>query len=336
MRAYRFSQFGLENLKLETLDDPRPGPGEILLDIKAVSLNYRDLMVVKGWYNPKLPLPAVPLSDGAGVVAAVGPDVTRFRPGDRVVSHFISGWIDGPFQAEYVGTTLGLPGPGLAAEHVVLPAAAVVPIPANYDYRQAATLPIAALTAWSSLVTEGGVQAGQTVLTLGTGGVSMFAVQFAKALGAKVIVTSGSDEKLARAREAGADHGINYRANPDWEKEVLKLTERRGADLVVENGGAATLTRSLRAVRAGGVIAMLGALTGLQDRVDLAPVLMKRIHIAGIMVDSRAAFEAMNVFIEKHRITPIIDRVFPFERLPEALRLMEAGGHFGKLAVELN
>ena len=164
----------------------------------------------------------------------------------------------------------------------------------------------------------------------------MFAVQFAKALGAKVIVTSSSDEKLARAKEAGADHGINYRANPDWEKEVLKLTERRGADLVVENGGAATLTRSLRAVRAGGVIAMLGALTGLQDRVDLAPVLMKRIHVAGIMVDSRAAFEAMNVFIEKHRLTPIIDRVFPFERLPEALRLMEAGGHFGKLVVERN
>lgn len=336
MRAYRFSQFGLENLKLETLDDPRPGPGEILLDVKAVSLNYRDLMVVKGWYNPKLPLPAVPLSDGAGLVAAVGPDVTRFRPGDCVVSHFISGWIDGPFQAEYVGTTLGLPGPGLAAEQVLLPAAAVVPIPPDYDFQQAATLPIAALTAWSALVTEGRVRAGQTVLTLGTGGVSMFAVQFAKALGAKVIVTSSSDEKLARAKEAGADHGINYRANPDWEKEVLKLTERRGADLVVENGGAATLTRSLRAVRAGGVIAMLGALTGLQDRVDLAPVLMKRIHVAGIMVDSRAAFEAMNVFIEKHRLTPIIDRVFPFERLPEALRLMEAGGHFGKLVVERN
>lgn len=336
MRAYRFSQFGLENLKLETLDDPRPGPGEILLDVKAVSLNYRDLMVVKGWYNPKLPLPAVPLSDGAGLVAAVGPDVTRVRPGDRVVSHFISGWIEGPFQAEYVGTTLGLPGPGLAAEQVLLPAAAVLPIPTDYDFRQAATLPIAALTAWSALVTEGRVRAGQTVLTLGTGGVSMFAVQFAKALGARVIVTSGSDEKLARAKDAGADHGINYRANPDWEKEVLKLTERRGADLVVENGGAATLTRSLRAVRASGVIAMLGALTGLQDRVDLAPVLMKRIHIVGIMVDSRAAFEAMNVFIDKHRITPIIDRVFPFERLPEALRLMEAGGHFGKIVVERN
>ena len=334
MRAYRFAQFGLENLKLDQLDALRPGPGEILLDVKAVSLNYRDLMVIKGWYNPKLPLPAVPLSDGAGVVAAIGPGVLRVKPGDRVTSHFISGWIDGPFKAEYPGTTLGLPRAGLAAEQVVLPAEAVVPMPAEYDFRQAATLPIAALTAWSALVTEGRVEAGQTVLTLGTGGVSIFAVQFAKALGATVIVTSGSNEKLARARELGADFGVNYRTHPDWEKEVLRITDRRGADVVVENGGAATLTRSMRAVRAGGVVAMLGALTGLQDKVDLAPILMKRIRVAGIMVDSRTAFEAMNQFIERHRIEPVIDRVFPFDQLPEAFRLMEASGHFGKIVVE--
>jgi NADPH:quinone reductase-like Zn-dependent oxidoreductase len=335
MLAYRFDQFGLENLKLEIFDVSRPGPGEILLDVKAVSLNYRDLIVIKGWYNPKLPLPAIPLSDGAGVVAAVGPGVTRVKPRDCVTSHFISAWIDGPFKAEYPGTTLGLPRAGLAAQQVVLPADAVVPIPADYDFQQAATLPIAALTAWSALVTEGRLQPGQTVLTLGTGGVSIFAVQFAKKLGAGVIITSGSDDKLARAKELGADFGVNYRANPDWEKEVLRLTDRRGADVVVENGGAGTLSRSLRAVRAGGVIAMLGALTGLQDKVDLAPILMKRIRIAGIMVDSRAAFEAMNRFIEQHRLKPVIDRVFPFEQLPEALRLMEAGGHFGKIVLTL-
>jgi len=333
MRTYRFNRFGLENLKLEEIDPPRPGPGEVVIDIKALSLNFRDLLVVKGLYNPKLKLPAVPISDGVGVVSAIGAGVERVKVGDKVVSHFVSGWIDGPFKAEYAATTLGLPKAGLAAEQAALPAEAVLPLPSGYDFAQAATLPIAALTAWSALVTAGHLKPGQTVLTLGTGGVSIFALQLAKAMGAKVIITSSSDEKLEHARQLDADHTINYRTNSDWAKEVLKCTDGAGADITVETGGAGTLNPSMKATRAGGLIAMLGALTGLRAQIDLTPVLMKRLRIAGILVDSRAAFAQMNRFLEQHAIKPVIDRIYPFEQLPDAFRLMEAGGHFGKIVV---
>ncbi|MFQ5807087.1 MAG: NAD(P)-dependent alcohol dehydrogenase [Phycisphaerae bacterium] len=334
MRAYRFARFGLEHLRVEKLDPPRPGPGEVVVDVKAFSLNYRDLMVVKGLYNSKLKLPATPVSDGAGVVSAVGAGVKRIKVGEKVVSHFVAGWIDGPFRGEYVGTTLGLPRAGLAAEQAALPAEAVLPLPKGYDFARAATLPIAALTAWSALVSEGRLSAGQTVLTLGTGGVSVFTLQFAKAMGANVIITSSSDEKLKRARQLGADHTINYRARPTWDREVLKLTDGIGADITVETAGAGTLNQSMKATRAGGVIAMLGALTGLRSEIDVALILMKRLRIAGILVDSRAAFEAMNRFLEEHAIRPVIDRVYPFEQLPDAFRLMESGGHFGKIVIE--
>lgn len=333
MRQYRFSQFGLDHLKLETADAPKPGSGEILLDVKARSLNYRDLLVIHGLYNPKLKLPAVPLSDGAGVVAAVGEGVQRVRVGDRVMTHFVAGWIDGPFRMEHLATTLGTPGAGLAAEQAILPAEAVLPLPAGYDFAQAATLPIAALTAWSALVTVGKVRRDQTVLTLGTGGVSVFALQFAKALGARAIITSSSDEKLEHARQLGADHTINYRKNPDWEQAVLEYTGGVGVDLTVENAGPGTLDRSLKATRAGGVIALLGALTGRKGEINTGLILMKRLTIAGIMVDARAAFEAMNRFIEARALKPVIDRVFKFEQLPEALRHMESGAHFGKIVV---
>jgi NADPH:quinone reductase-like Zn-dependent oxidoreductase len=335
MRAYRFEAFGLENLKLETLRTPQPGPGQVLLEVKALSLNYRDLMVVKGWYNPRLRLPATPISDGAGVIAAVGEGVTRVKVGDRVMSHFIAGWIDGPMRAEYVSTTLGTPGPGLAAEQVVLPQEAVVPVPGGYDFAQAATLPIAALTAWSALRTVTRTGPGDVVVTLGTGGVSIFALQLAKKLGATVIITSSSDEKLARARALGADHLINYRTRPDWDQAVLEATAGMGANLVIENGGAKTLERSLRAARPEGTVAFLGALTGLQGEINFAPLLRKRLHIAGVFVDSRANFEALVRFIEEHQIRPVIDRTYPFEELGEAFRCMEAGAHFGKIVVTL-
>lgn len=335
MRAYRFAAFGLEHLKLEEVPAPQPGPGEVVLDVQSVSLNYRDLLVVKGLYNPRLKLPAVPLSDGAGVISAVGPGVTRVRVGDRVTSHFVSGWIDGPFKQEYLGTTLGTPAAGLAAEQVILPAEAVVPLPAGYDFEQGATLPIAALTAWSALQTVGRVQPGQTVLTLGTGGVSIFAVQFAKALGARVIITSRSDAKLDRARALGADHTINYTQTPDWEQAVLECTGGVGVDLTVETAGPGTLDRSLKATRAGGIVALLGALTGRQGPVTTGLILMKRLRIEGIMVDSRAAFEAMNRFLEARRIAPVIDRRYRFEQLPDALRCLEAGAHFGKIVATL-
>lgn len=335
MRRYRFDQFGLENLKLEEIDPPQPGAGEVLVNVQAISLNYRDFMVVTGVYNPKLELPAVPISDGAGVVAAVGEGVEGVKEGDRIVSHFIAGWANGPFRAEYRRSTLGTPGSGMAAEQVVLPAEAVVPIPQGYDFAQAATLPIAALTAWSALVTVGRVQSGQTVLTLGTGGVSIFALQLAQAMKAQVIITSSSDEKLQRARELGAAHGINYKSRPDWEAAVLEVTDGRGADITVETAGAQTLNQSMAATASGGTVGFLGALTGLQGDFNAALLLSKRLHLAGIFVDSRAAFVDMNRFLELNPIEPLIDRTFGFEELGEAFGFMERGEHLGKIVVQV-
>lgn len=335
MRVFRLHQFDLSHLTPDNAESPAPGPGQVALDVRALSLNYRDLLIIRGVYNPKLRLPAVPVSDGAGVVSAIGPDVTRVRVGDPVMTHFVADWIDGPFRAEYTRSTLGIPGPGLAAERVVLPADAVLPIPNGYDFAMAATLPIAALTAWSVLVNVAAVQPGQTIVTLGTGGVSIFATQIAKTLGARVIITSRSDEKLARARALGADHGVNYRTTPNWDAQVLELTGGAGADVIVENGGAGTLGASLRAARAGGIIGLLGALTGLRGEVTTGMILMKRLHIAGIMVDSRAAFEKLVEFIERTSLRPVIDRTFEFEQLPDALRYLESGAHFGKIVLRV-
>lgn len=335
MRAYELTDWGLRNLRLVERPEPTPGPGEVCLAVKAASLNFRDLLVIRGLYNPRFKLPATPLSDGAGVITAVGDDVSEWQVGDHVVSHFVSAWQSGRFESRYVERTLGLPAPGLAAEKVVLPADALVPLPPGFDFAQAATLPIAALTAWSALVTVGNVRPGQSVLTLGTGGVSIFAVQIAKSRGARVIITSSSDDKLARARRLGADETINYRTHPDWEKQVLKLTERRGVDLTVENGGAATLNQSVRATAADGTVALLGALTGLRGEVDLAQILMKRVRVAGIMVDSRDAFVEMNRFLAQHHVAPVIDRHFAFNDLDAALAHMEAGAHFGKIVVDI-
>jgi NADPH:quinone reductase-like Zn-dependent oxidoreductase len=333
MRQYRFAQFGLENLKLEPAPEPRPGPGEALLDVRALSLNFRDLLVLRGHYNPKLRLPATPVSDAAGNVLEVGPGVSGVRAGDAVMTHFLPDWVDGPYRMDYLRTTLGTPGPGLAAERVVLPARALLPLPAGYDFAAAATLPIAALTAWSALHAGGDVGPGSTVLTLGTGGVSIFALQLAHALGARVIITSSRDEKLARTRSLGDQETINYRAHPDWEKLVLERTGGAGADLTVETVGGATLNRSLTATRAGGTIAVLGALAGLSGELNVAALMMKRVTIAGIMVGPRRQFEDLLRFLEQHRIRPVIDRALAFEQLPEALRLLESGEHVGKIVL---
>ena len=335
MRSYQFSSFGLDQLKITESNPPAPEPGEVAIDVRAFSLNYRDLLVIKGLYNPRLALPAVPVSDGAGVVAAVGEGVTAVREGDRVMTQFVADWTEGPFEARHAGSTLGTPGPGLAAERVVLPERAVVPMPDGYDFAQASTFPIAALTAWSVLVTEGKIQEGQWALTLGTGGVSVFAVQLAKALGAQVIITSSSDDKLARAQSLGADHGINYNDTPRWDKEVLEITGGRGADVVVETAGIATMTTSMKATAAGGLIGVLGGVTGLSGEVQIAPLVMKRLRVVGVLVDSRAHFEELAAFLGEHSIEPAIDRKFGFDELPAALHHMESGGHFGKIVVEV-
>ncbi len=335
MRGYRLDRFGIDGLSLQDLAEPQVGPGQVALDVKALSLNYRDLMVVQGAYNRKLELPAVPLSDGAGVVSAVGDGVEGICVGDHVVSHFVSGWVDGPYQGQYSSTSLGTPGPGLAAERVVLPATGVVPMPEGLSFAEAATLPIAALTAWSALVTEGKVQAGQCVLTLGCGGVSIFGLQIAKALGARVIITSSNDAKLERARELGADHTINYTTNSEWHKDVLAYTDGQGVDLVIETAGAGTLDRSMHSTKPGGVIALLGVLSGAKAEVSTVLILMKRLRIAGVYVDSQSAFLDMNRFLEEKKLKPVIDRHFKFEQLPEALAYLGSGAHFGKIVIEI-
>ncbi|UCF66035.1 MAG: NAD(P)-dependent alcohol dehydrogenase [Acidobacteriota bacterium] len=335
MRVYSVERFGLAGLALREVDEPTPGPGQVVVDVKALSLNYRDLMVVKGAYNPKLPLPATPISDGAGVVSGLGAGISGLTVGQRVVSHFIADWQQGPYRGQYVTSTLGAPGPGLAAEKVVLPAHAVLPIPDGYDFAQAATLPIAALTAWSALVTEGRLEAGQTVLTLGTGGVSIFALQLAMAMGARVIITSRSDEKLERARKLGADFTVNCETEPNWDTRVLELTGAEGVDITVETSGAGTLDRSFRATRAGGLIALIGVLSGAAAQVTAVTMMMRRQRLHGILVDSREAFEAMNRFLVANKIRPVIDQRFPFEQLRDAFDLMASGRHFGKIVIDV-
>jgi NADPH:quinone reductase-like Zn-dependent oxidoreductase len=335
MQAYRLNAFGLENLKIEDVEPPTPGANEVVVEVRRLSLNFRDLLVIKGSYNPRLRLPATPISDGAGVVVASGANVDRIQVGDAVLGNFVSGWIDGPYRQDYAATTLGLPAPGLAAEQVALPADAVVPLPEGYDLAHAAALPIAALTAWSALQTITQVESGQTVLTLGTGGVSIFALQLAKALGAKVIITSSSDEKLERAAALGADRTINYQTHPEWEKQVLEHTGGHGADVTVETVGAATLNQSLIATAGGGTIGLLGALHGMEAKINAGLILMKRLRVCGILVDSRRALEALLAFMTRKAIEPVIDRTFAFDELPEALRYMESGAHFGKIVVDV-
>jgi NADPH:quinone reductase-like Zn-dependent oxidoreductase len=334
MKAVRIHQLGgPEGLTLDGVPEPTPGPGEVAVRVRATSLNYRDLMVLKGQYNPKLALPAVPLSDGAGEVSGVGPGVSRFHEGDRVAAAFMPGWVDGGVTDAKARTALGAGGLGMLAETVVLPAEGVVAIPPHLTFEEAATLPCAAVTAWHALVTEGNLKAGDTVLVQGTGGVSLFALQFARMHGARVIATSGSDEKLERALRLGASDGVNYKTTPDWDKAARSLTGGEGVDHVVEVGGAGTLSRSLRAVKPGGRVSLIGVLTGGASEVNIMPVLMKNLGIQGIFVGSVAMFEAMNRAISLAAMRPVVDRVVPVDQAAEAYRHMAAGAHFGKIVI---
>jgi NADPH:quinone reductase-like Zn-dependent oxidoreductase len=321
--------FGLENLAAVEMPDPAPGPGQVLVRVRAASLNYRDLLLAKGQYNPRLAMPRVLGSDAAGEVVAVGNGVTRVRVGDRVTNCFLPNWSDGPISDAKAKPTFGSEIDGVLSERVAVPEAGVVPVPEGLSFTEAATLPCAAVTAWNALV-GGGCGPGTTVLLQGTGGVSVFALQFAKALGARALITSSSDEKLDRARRLGADAGVNYRTNPDWDRWVR---EQGGADLVVEVGGAGTLDRSLKAVKVGGHVALIGVLAGT-GTFNPVPVLMKSVKLRGIFVGSRAMFEAMNEVIRAHAIRPVIDRVFPFAECAAAFRYVESGAHFGKVVVE--
>jgi NADPH:quinone reductase-like Zn-dependent oxidoreductase len=333
MKAIELHAFGLENFKLVDRDEPLPGPHEVVVGMRAASLNYRDLLFAKGLYNPRAKLPAVPLSDGAGEVVAVGEKVTRWRAGDRVCPIFMQDWVEGRRSAAKDQSALGAGDrDGVLRERAVFAEHGLVRIPEHLSFAEAATLPCAAVTAWHALIEAARIKPGQTVLTLGTGGVSVFAVQFAKLAGARVIATSSSDDKLARIRQLGADETINYRQTPAWEKEVLRLTGGLGVDAVVEVGGAGTLPKSIACTRTEGTVAVIGVLAS-GEGVDPTRVLMKSLRLHGIYVGSAVMFEAMNAAICASKLQPIIDRTFPFSAIREALAHLESGAHFGKVVL---
>lgn len=326
----------LSALEIRERPDPRPGPGQVVVDVKACSLNFRDTLVIAGTYSgASKKTGGVPLSDGAGTISAVGEGVERFQVGDRVAGAFMPGWVDGPLTAALQAGSLGGDVDGMLAQKVVLPATGAVRIPDHLSFEEASTLPCAGVTAWYALFVGGSVKPGDTVLLLGTGGVSIFALQFAKLAGARVIITSSDDGKLERARELGADHTINYAQEPEWQQQVLALTHGQGVDHAVEVGGPGTINRTLEAVRFGGSIALMGVLTGLADEVATGLILHKNIRIQGTYVGSVNMFEAMNRAIALHQLKPIVDQTYAFDQAADALRALKAGQHFGKLVIKV-
>lgn len=333
MKAYEIQQFGIDHLQLTERPDPQLGYGQVLVKMRAASLNYRDLLVVKGFYDPKLPLPRIPFSDGVGAVVAVGEGVTRVKVGDRIAGIFFQKWIGGELTPEIAQSALGGAIDGILAEYAVLHEDGLIHVPEHLTDEEAASLPCAAVTAWNALFHAGNLKAGDTVLVQGTGGVSIFALQFALLAGAKVIATSSSDDKLERVRKMGAAETINYQQIPEWGQRVGELTDGKGVDYVVEVGGAGTLSESLRAVRHGGQISLIGVLSGGKGEVATASILMKNVCVQGIYVGSRGMFMAMNSAIALHKLRPVVDRVYPFHEVPEALKYMESGSHFGKICI---
>jgi NADPH:quinone reductase-like Zn-dependent oxidoreductase len=320
-------------LKLATRPLTRLSDHQVRIAIGAVSLNYRDLIALKNKAGRNVD-GRVPASDGAGRIVEVGSAVKQWKVGDRVAGCFFQSWQSGRFEMRHHKQDLGGTIDGMLADEVVLDENGVVAAPASMTDHQASTLPCAALTAWYSIIVRGGLSSGQTVLVLGTGGVSIFALQIAHAYGAKVVVTSSSDSKLIRAQRIGATHTINYRSNPDWDKAVLVATDQLGVDHVVETGGPGTLEKSMNCVAAGGQIAQIGVLTGFgPPTCSLFPLVARNVRLDGIYVGPRDAFVAMNRFFEQKKIQPVIDRVFSFEDAPSAFEYLESGQHFGKVVI---
>jgi NADPH:quinone reductase-like Zn-dependent oxidoreductase len=337
VRAYHFkSQNGGKIIEPVNIDKPEPGPGEVRVRVEAASLNYRDLiigsMVGQGGLDGR-----IPLSDGAGTIEAVGPRVERWRLGDRVVAHCLPDWISGPYKARYAYSGLGGGAvDGMLAEYVVLPQTVLLETPAYLTSLEAATLPCAGVTAWHGLVARAGLAPESTLVVQGTGGVALFGLQFAHALGARVIALSSSDEKLARAKALGASVLINYRTSPNWEKAVLEATEGEGASHILELGGPDTCDRSLRSVAAGGKIIQIGVLTGFgAPKLDLSRLKGQNTDLIGVTIGSGAHFAEMNAFLAKHAIHPVIDRVFDFKEAQDAYEHLRSGAHFGKVVVTI-
>jgi NADPH:quinone reductase-like Zn-dependent oxidoreductase len=334
MRAVEATDFSIDALALTERPVPEVRRGEILLKISAASLNYRDFAILAQKYMPKLKLPYVPASDCCGEVIEIGEGVTRFKEGDRVIPVYTQGWHDGkPTPQQRTGRTLGAPLSGVLQEYIAVPEEDAVHPPTNLSDVEAATLPIAALTAWSALQ-EGGVKSGDVVLVQGTGGVALFAMQFAKLAGASVIVVSSSDEKLARVKRMGADVGINYRAHPEWDVAVKEATGGRGVDIVVETAGS-TLPKSLAAVTFGGFIGVIGFVGGGQAEISVRSVIGPMIRVQGIAVGSRTRFEAMNRAITAHQLKPAVDSTFDLDHVADAFRRLEHGQHFGKIGIKI-
>jgi NADPH:quinone reductase-like Zn-dependent oxidoreductase len=335
MRAYKLPQAtGIDALTTIELPVPKPAHRQVLVKVAACSLNFRDLAIVLGRYRVPVKPDLIPLSDGAGEVVEVGPDVARVKVGDRVASCFFQRWPGGLPAGDTQSSALGGSLDGMLAEYVLLEEEGVVKLPSHLSYQEGACLPCAGVTAWNALVEHGRIISGDTILVQGTGGVSMFALQFARLAGASVIATSSSDDKLVRAKALGATHTINYKTTPDWDKAALDLTGGRGVDQVVEVGGAGTMAKSLGAIRSGGKVSMIGVLSGA---ADLNPMLImgKRANVQGISVGSTQMFEAMNRAITAGALKPVVDKVFAFDAVREAFRHLQSAQHFGKIVINI-
>lgn len=335
MKAIEFQAFGLDHLRLVERPTPTAGPGQLLIRIEAVALNYLDLMVVRGHYNPQLALPHTPGADGAGTVQAVGEGVTDWQPGDRVTTHFMQNWLQGPATPHSADANLGVKQHGVLAEYVVLPASGVVRTPAHLSSAEAATLPIAGLTAWAGLIEYGQLRLGQTVLTQGTGGVSIAALQIAKAAGARVIATAGNADKVAQLKELGADEVINYRTTPDWPAQAKALTGGQGVDLTINTVGGDSIQQSLQALRMGGMVGFVGVMGGLEANFNVPQTFGQFATLKGYSVGSRQMFENYVRALEITALRPVIDRTFSLADTPEAFRYLEGAAHVGKIVISL-
>jgi len=336
MKAVQIKQFGVEHLAIADLPVPKPAKGEVLVRMKAAALQYLDLIVINGAVMPDLKLPHIPVSEGAGIVEETGEGVSKWKPGDRVMIHFVQEWIAGDSHPSTNAIRTGLQAQGTLTEYICISAEALVRSPINLTDEEASTLPVSGLTAWTNLVTLAGIRAGQTVLTQGTGGVSLAALQFAKAAGAKVIATTGSDDKREKLKQLGADEVINYKTNKNWSEEVNKLNNGSGVDITLDMGGAASLEQSILSVAMGGYVGLTGFLGGASVTFQLAPAIMNYVRLQGNSVGSRSDFEDMVDAIEINNIKPVVGMVVPFNEFRKGFDALQKGEVFGKVVISFN
>lgn len=337
MKAVQLTQFGIENLILNEVESPSPSDNEVLVRIKAVSLNYLDNIIAQGSFSNALNFPYIPASDGSGIVASVGKNVTRWKTGDRVAIQYVQKWTKGNIDKESNSIRVAWQTPGGMAEYVCIPEYGLVKAPDNLSFEETATLPIAALTAWHGLINQAQLQLGQTVLTQGTGGVSLFTLQIAKAAGARVIATTSSDEKAKKLKAIGADEVINYTQNPEWHQQVLSLTNGEGVDITLDIAGTKTIEQSLLSVKEMGFVGTAGFISGAALPLDIHrhKINMSFLRIQGLAVGSAESFSALNRAIELTNLHPVIDEVFTIDRVKAAYKKLEEGKHFGKIVISM-